>query len=130
MRLNNSELNEAMEILGLVPEDFKAVKQARDINEAREVLRLLKDKARRGFRRAALKIHPDHGGDEALFKRVNAVLEHIVGLELRPAPRPVPMRRSVMHVVFRGAPFASTTASTTSTTTAGWGPGTVYTVVI
>lgn len=118
--LTDTELNEAMEAIGLVREDFIVVKQARDLVEAREVLRVLKAKAHRGFRLAAKQLHPDiNGGDERmtqLFIRAKAVVDHIEKIQLR---EPVPMCRFVqsrIRVVY-GPGFASSTAGTTSTTT-------------
>jgi hypothetical protein len=131
VRLNNTELGEVMAILGLVPQDFMVVKQAKDLNEAREVLKLVKEKARKGFKKAALRLHPDHnGGDEqktALFIRTKAVLDHLDKLEVRPPPPPRPMPRMYVQVNF-GSPFASTT-SATSTTFGHWPNTSVWTVV-
>ena len=130
VNLTDTELNQVMEVLGLTREDFLAVKQAPNIIEAREVLRVLKEKAHRGFRRAAKKLHPDlNGGDEAqtqLFIHAKAVVDHIQKIQLREPPpvhRFAPMR---MRVVY-GSGFASSVTSAT-TTTSPWGSGTVYQV--
>jgi len=127
VRLTDAEIREAMDVLGLVPQDFLTVKQARTPEEAKEVLRVLKDKARRGFKKAALKLHPDHGGDQTLFVRVKSVVEHIESLQVR--PRPVPRRVVMYRPAGIGIVFGTTNASTTASTTP-WGTGNVYTVVI
>ena len=121
--LTDSELDEVMCVLGLDARDFMAVRGAGSIEEAVGVLRVLKDKARRGFRKAALHLHPDHNGGDAektaLFIRAKSVVDHIEGMRVRERPRPVPVQRVRRSVVFRqsgGVVFASTGGSTTSTT--------------
>ena len=121
--MTNEEIKQAMEELGLVPEDFLAVKRAGSPVEAREVLGMLQAKARRGFKRAALRLHPDVGGDAALFVQVKGVLDSIEALQVRVPPVRRPVRRvPVMHVTFGscGTGVASTTYA--------WNPG-VYKVV-
>jgi hypothetical protein len=122
--MTNEEIERAMDELGIVPEDFLAVKRAVSFVEAKEVLQVLQDKARRGFKKAALRLHPDVGGDAQAFIRVKEALDHIEALQLRlpPRPRPVP----VMHVTFVNHGMGSAT-STTSTTYA-WNPTGVYRV--
>jgi len=123
--MTNEEIKRAMDELGIVPEDFLAVKQAVSFVEAKEVLQVLKDKARRGFKKAALRLHPDVGGDAQLFIQVKEALDHIESLQLRlpPRPRPAP----VMHVTLVDHGMGAAT-STTSTTYAGNTSG-VYRVV-
>lgn len=120
--MTNEEIERAMNELGIMPEDFLAVKHAVSFVEAKEVLQVLKDKTRRGFKKAALRLHPDVGGDARLFIQVKEALDHIEALQLRlpPRPRPVP----VMHVTFVDHGMEAAT-----TTTYAWNPHGVYRVV-
>jgi len=118
-----------MRVLGLTPEDFLVVKRAQDLVEARELLSLVKQKARRGFRKAARMLHPDHGGDSQMFVRIKAVLDHIEQLEVKvPFPQPRVRRREEIRI--NRVYFGSSLASATTGETYGNGPGAVYTVVI
>ena len=129
--LTDVELSEVMGILGIVPEDFLAVKRARTHEEAQEVLRVLKVKAHRGFRKAALKLHPDHNdGDEAktrLFIRAKEIVDYIEKTRLRPPPRVV-RRSPPMHVqvIMHGVGFARNASTTTTPTTMPG--GVIYTI--
>jgi hypothetical protein len=125
--MTNEEIKQAMEELGLVPEDFLAVKQATSFFEAKEVLGVLKAKARRGFRKAALRLHPDVGGDAALFIRVKEVLDNVEALQVRMPPPRRPVRYVPMHVTFVNHGIG--TASSTTSTTYEWNPPGVYRVV-
>ena len=135
MVITDQELPEVMEALGLVREDFLCVKEARNLMEAQENLKLLKDKAKKGFRKAAIRLHPDvNGGDEKkteMFKKVMELSKHIEKLKIQPRP-PAPriplevlMRMHRPQVVW----VQSTSTSSTTATTEGW-PGTtnIYSV--
>lgn len=125
--MTNEEIKQAMEELGLVPEDFLAVKQAMSSVEAREVLGVLKAKARRGFKKAALRLHPDVGGDAALFVQVKEALDNIEALQVRVLPPRRPVRSApVMYVTFGSY---GTEAASSTTSTYAWNPPGVYKVV-
>ncbi len=103
------ELNAAPgRVQRLVPLPFK---------EAVEGLEAIKVEARKRYKQAAFKWHPDRNPDnqaeaEARFKVLGFVLNELEALEIRQRPPQPP--RQVFHVVFRHS------SATTSTSTVSW----------
>ena len=79
--LTDDQLREAMEVIGLSPDDFGVV------HESREAVAELKRRAKAAYKRAVLELHPDRtGGDEVkaeLFKAVSVVMDEISELRFR-----------------------------------------------
>jgi hypothetical protein len=100
-----------LHLIGLSPDDFQQVRQASTFEQAENSLVLLKERARKGYRRQVFELHPDRNdGDEtkaALLRGLNVVMEKLEKLQVqRPAPPP------------RWVPMWNNT-STSSTTTYG-----------
>lgn len=109
-----------MRELGIGPPDFQHIHQAPSYSEKCERLEALKKKAKAGFKKAALRLHPDIPENRTeekteLFKLVSLVVDDIGNLHVRP-PRPRP-------VIFQQAFSFSTGSSTTTSSTTTWGFG-------
>ena len=77
-------------MLGIVPADFRNIQQAKSLEVAESYLDTLKMKAKKGFREAARKIHPDVAGDAAdveQFHRLTAGMRYIEALTVTPPKR-------------------------------------------
>ena len=83
--------------LGVSPGAFLTVRVARTLKEATRKLAALKATAKRGYRAAARRVHPDFNpGDsekEELFKLVTEAHDQIQGLRVRPPAPPPPRAR-------------------------------------
>ena len=64
MRLTDEQLLWCVEELGISPEDFLRVRQAASDEAARQALDDLHRKAKKGFRAASRRLHPDLHGDD------------------------------------------------------------------
>jgi hypothetical protein len=111
-----TDVARAWELLGLDPQRLLAELQQpfRDIDEARAALRSVQSDVRKAYRKAALKLHPDHGGDPADFRLATTLKEEVEALDVcrRPAaPNPPPIRWGATY----------TNVSTTASTTDPWG---------
>lgn len=82
----------ALESLGVSVRDFEEMRRA-SFTRAQELLRALKERARKSFRRLALELHPDRTGNDETktetFKALTQVFSELIKLEVRPPP-PVP----------------------------------------
>lgn len=115
-----------MHELGIVPSDFQAIERAPSYQAKCECLEILKEKVRKGFKKAALRLHPDFPENRTeekgeLFRLVSQAVDEIGHLRIRP-PRPV----------FRAVPmvFSTTFSSNTSTaTTASASTGSGYVTI-
>ena len=96
-RMTEVQAVQALRELGISPGDFATVRHARDLKEATRKLAALKACAKRGFREAAMRLHPDRNpGDmakEEMFKLVTEAHRQIQALRVRPpvvmsSPRP------------------------------------------
>lgn len=104
----------AWEALGVDPmAEWRTIQAALGFEQAKERLEAFKTKVKKAFKRAALTHHPDHGGDEELFKALSFVIDALGKLELRPRPAPRPA-----VVVIRWT--HGSTTSTNSSTTTSW----------
>jgi hypothetical protein len=127
MKLTNEQIQRAMLILGLAPNDFRAVEQAPSFEAGQQMLAALKERAKKQFRKVAMELHPDRTNNDPAktddFKLVSAVVEDIEKLVFgRPQPPPQ-MRQQQMRVVFvrMNVGFGFSSSTTTTTTYGGWG---------
>lgn len=94
------DVNRALQTLNISPNEFEAIRLA-PFPQAQELLKRLKAKAKREFRRLAPKLHPDRNdGDESkteLFKLLVRVLDDVEKLQV--SLRPIRPRFSVSYVV-------------------------------
>jgi len=108
-RLTEQEAQRALHELGLLPSDFQRIDRASTYALKCQYLDSLKAKAKKGYRAAARRLHPDRAGnDEKQVELLRLVIEsykQIEKLKVRP-PQPA-MRRvrvTFTHVPgFRGA---------------------------
>lgn len=125
MRLTQQQVEEGLRLMGLSMADIQWPTRSGNLEEAKQRLVALKAKAKTGFRRAAMDLHPDRtGGDEAkseLFRVVCALNDDIEKLEMqdRSTPPPRPPMRVHVHVQHRGG--SGQTSSTSSTAGDVWG---------
>jgi hypothetical protein len=80
----------------------------------------IKSEAAQNYKSRALKVHPDHGGDEESMKALNAARDEVAKLRVertRPVFRPV---MTVVHVRMDGFGGSYTSSSTATTSTGGW----------
>jgi hypothetical protein len=82
------ELQEFADLLGVTDGALEHVGNASSIDEARARLEQLKHKVHRSYRRLALKLHPDRGGNEAKFQRLGTALtalrQYLDAVDLKP----------------------------------------------
>lgn len=85
--MTDSELCDAMELLGISPSDIQEVKVAPSHERAVQLLKDLKLKARANFKQAAKFLHPDKtGGDKEatrVFRNLVKVVEDLEATELK-----------------------------------------------
>jgi hypothetical protein len=111
--MTREEESRLLSLLGIFPPDFQRVQRAPSFEQAKQELELLKERARKGFRKVAIELHPDqNGGDEMkteTFKQLNGLVQKIEKLQLRP-PQPRP-------VIMTGMPFVTGVSTSGATTT-------------
>ena len=104
---------QALRELGISPGDFATVRHARDLKEATRKLAALKACAKRGFREAAMRLHPDRNpGDmakEEMFKLVTEAHRQIQALRVRPPTVARPRARHWPATTVRTSDGATTT---------------------
>ena len=125
-QLSEADAVRAMRELGITPADFQLIEQASSYPEKCERLEELRAKAKAGFKKAALRLHPDIPANRSeekteMFKLVARVLDDIGRLRVRP-PRPV------MRPIFVQAFSFSGTATNSTTATSSWGFGPTITI--
>jgi hypothetical protein len=85
-----------------VPSNFDTMKATYDA---------FRERCRKQRRKLAKLYHPDIGGDVERFKAINDACDTLIGLELRPKPRPqanpFPGFRAVRRPTFGGATAAN-----------------------
>lgn len=120
---------ELIALLGLGQGDFDHIRTSSSVAEAEARLVALKDRAKKGYRAQALKLHPDLNGDDpekvkvlvalnALMAKLDKMFVHVV-----PRPRPQPV---VHWVRASGTGFGSGGGSSTTTTSTGWTQANIY----
>lgn len=76
--------------MGLQPEDFSAIGEARDREEAVQRFLVLKGKFKTGFKRMVLILHPDQNGGDlektTQFHLLMAIAKEFDGLRIKPPP--------------------------------------------
>jgi hypothetical protein len=122
-QLTEEQAIRAMRELGIGPSDFLAIERAPSYSAKRECLKVLQDKAKAGFKKAALRLHPDIPENRTeekgeLFRLVRQAIDEIGRLRIRP-PRPRPIFHSVPIVFSTG--FTSTASTATTASTSGGG---------
>lgn len=108
-----------MRELGLAPSDFQIIESAPTYPDKCRLLEELKEKVRKGFKRAALRLHPDIPENRTeekseLFRIVRQAVDEVGNLAIRP-PRPV-----FRPIIFTTTFSSSASTSTTATNGAGY----------
>jgi hypothetical protein len=118
------QVQELLLEMGLRPEDFGAVGQARNREEAIQLFNGLKGKFKAGFKRMIHRTHPDrNGGDPTKFNLLMQVAKELESLKVSapkptvryhtvfnaPIPPPPPKRGGVPHYYPVGYPGTTTT---------------------
>ena len=90
-QITEEETQTALQELGLSFRAFSLVRHAPTFEEAQQQLDLLKTASKKGYKAAALRLHPDRNpeADTSLFRLVTEVNKQIQELSVRPPPRPV-----------------------------------------
>lgn len=87
--MNVEEQLEILGMLGLCPADFTHIRRL-PFSRAKEALDVLKERARRAFRKLAPELHPDRNGGDAqrteLFKKLNQLVQEIDSLGITSSP--------------------------------------------
>lgn len=102
MKLTQQQVSQALQLMGLTFADLQFPLQTNNLEESKQRLVQLKARAKAGFRRAAMDLHPDRtNGDEGkaeLFRLVSCVMEEMEKLEVAQRPvMPPPIRVVVVH---------------------------------
>jgi hypothetical protein len=133
------DVHRALQALNISPNELEAIRRS-PFPQAQELLKRLKDKAKRAFRKLAPELHPDRNeGDEAkteLFKLLSRVVDEIDKIKIAPMPPPQVVR-SVQYVVRRPASSATgagwhqihVTSTNSGTTNTGFTPEQVIRIV-
>lgn len=107
-------IDEALDIIEL--EDKSIVikmQQAKNYEDACEAVKELRKVLKKQKRIIAKKYHPDIGGDEEKFKKINDILDQLFEVKAQKViPRPQPQS---FTVVIRTADYESYTSDTAST---------------
>lgn len=112
-------IHEVMRMFDLKKEDMPDPTPA-PIPVMQKRLDEFKEKMKKAYRKKALEMHPDQGGDEEEFKKLDGIYRNIINnLKI------VPVRRPSVQVVrvYSSPGYSGATSSTT--TSGGWGP--IYT---
>ena len=113
----------ALQIMDCPVEILEDIKRETDQAVRAELLETWKAEAKKAYRQAVLKHHPDRGGDAEKLVILNEGWELIQSMQLAPTrppppPPPPPAPRTVVTMRFHGfRPFTYTDSSNTSTTT-------------
>jgi len=105
---SQQEVHEALTVLGLV-------------DEIQRTRRITTDQAHQAFKQLAKTLHPDVGGTEEGFRRLNwacGVVRDLRGVKLAPMPAPVVQQVRVVHVHQQGFSMWSDPFDTTATNSA------------
>lgn len=121
--IDQAKLFAALRELGIPPEDLQVLPRL-PFPQAQEKLRIMRQIARKNYKRLAFELHPDRTGNDPVktekFKLLGQILTDFDKIEVRPAPPPPPMPvRQPMPVqwVQVGRPIHFTTAASAATTT-------------
>lgn len=94
--------------MGVLPQDFTALQQARTPEEATRLLEAIKEKVRVGFKRLAFELHPDRTGNDPektrRFKLVCALKSDIDKITVNSTPRPPVAMRHVTVIHYQVQP--------------------------
>jgi hypothetical protein len=97
MRFDLPQVRELLLEMGLRPEDFSAVGQARNREEAIQLVSSLKAKFKAGFKRMIHQTHPDrNGGDPTKFNLLMQVAKEFESLKVKD-PKPTVRYHTVFN---------------------------------
>ena len=120
MTLPRERVQELLALIGLSADDFARIRAEADEGRARALLEDLQARAKRGYKRAALDLHPDRtGGDAdkaATFAELGPLVAEIEALRVVRRPRHQIFIQTVQVWGSGGG-----TASTTNTVSGSWG---------
>lgn len=97
MRLSDAQMLAAFDELGIEASELHDVSVPGSLSDMQERLALLQSRVKSGFKKAALRLHPDVNPDnkdaEDLFKLVSEVTRQIMALRVKERPdAPAPSR--------------------------------------
>jgi hypothetical protein len=106
--------SELLNLIGLTAEDFHRVRQAPSFEEAENALVVLKDQAKKGYRKQVFELHPDRNeGDEAKAQTLQALNDLMGKLDRLRVQRPAPPPQ------MRWVPWNNSSSTSSSTTYGG-----------
>lgn len=113
--ITEPELTQLLGLLGLYPNDFASVRNSSSVEEATQKLEDLKVRAKPGFKKLAIELHPDKTGNDTekteKFKKITEVMEWLQKLEIQPVP--IPRFVTFVQVTVSGSNSTTTTSTTT-----------------
>lgn len=116
MRLTDKQLQAALVELDIALDEFRVLHTPASVQEMKERLEAFQEKAKKAYRKAALRLHPDRNPDnpeaEEMFKLVAEAFHQIQNLRVQARPKPRPA--VWVHTVTYG---------TGTSTTSSWGSG-------
>jgi hypothetical protein len=90
--IDQAKTTQALGLLGVSASDFEAMRRV-PFAQAQEMLRVVKERVRKNFRRLVLELHPDRTGNDPekteQFKVLAQIFADFNKLEVRP-PAPMP----------------------------------------
>lgn len=100
--MTKEQSERVLQLLGLTPDDFARLRAARNMKEGDQLLQTLKTKAKKGYHKAALELHPDRNpGDAAkaeMFRLVCEAHDEIQNLKVR-SPEHLIYKESIRFTV-------------------------------
>jgi hypothetical protein len=110
-------LNEILDIFEINKDTFPDIKKPRaSIEELEQIIKEVKSIFKTAYRKAALKYHPDHGGNQHDFKIINNLYHFIIkSIKIRRLTREPPTA-----IFVRTYSYSTTDTTTTTTTTSGF----------
>lgn len=112
-------LQDILESFDVPSSELMRLQSARSIPEAQEVFDDLKKQAKVNWKKKAMELHPDRGGDIEEMKKLNALWNRVKGLRIIPHQRPV-FQPAVVRVYVNYNTWGGTGTSTTTTTGSWW----------
>lgn len=104
MKLTDSQMLIAFDELGLDASELSAVQVPGSLSDMRARLEDLQSRVKKGFKEAALRLHPDVNPEnpeaEDLFKLVSEVVRQIMALRIKERPRTIPITYNTTSQTF------------------------------
>ena len=94
MRLSDAQMLAAFDELGISASELHNIRTPGSLSDMQGRLEDLQIRVKRGFKAAALRLHPDVNSDEgaeSLFKLVSEVVRQIMALRVKERPKTTPL---------------------------------------